>query len=65
MKTAAIFLTTLMTAGAALAHPGHPEAAAGASHWLTTVDHLVIIALVGYGLGLALPGIRARFKRDE
>ena len=39
--------------GAALAHPGHPEAAAGPAHWLTHADHLLVVslALTAGGLG--------------
>ena len=39
--------------GAALAHPGHPDAAAGAVHWLTHADHLLVVslALTAGGLG--------------
>ena len=38
--------------GAALAHPGHPDAAAGAVHWLTHADHLAVIALAAAAGGL-------------
>ncbi|WP_424965498.1 MULTISPECIES: HupE/UreJ family protein [unclassified Dinoroseobacter] len=62
MKTAAIYL---LTAGAALAHPGHPEAEAGVIHWLTSVDHLLVVAALGYAFGLALPALRARLGRKS
>ncbi|WP_424971370.1 HupE/UreJ family protein [Dinoroseobacter sp. S76] len=62
MKTAAIYL---LTAGAALAHPGHPEAETGLLHWITSADHLLIVAALGYGVGLALPILRARLGRKS
>lgn len=38
--------------GAALAHPGHPDAAAGPAHWLTHADHLLVLALAVAAGGL-------------
>ncbi|SMX30683.1 hypothetical protein [Actibacterium lipolyticum] len=36
-----------MTAGAAVAHPGHDAAALqGQAHWLGQADHIAVVALV-------------------
>lgn len=50
----------LLTAGAAMAHPGHVEAVAyGEAHWLTQGDHLAAIA----GLGLVVLAGALRLRR--
>ena len=42
----------ILTAGAALAHPGHDAASVdGSAHWLTQTDHIaVLVALGAFGL---------------
>jgi Spy/CpxP family protein refolding chaperone len=39
-------LTLFLSAGAALAHPGHEAAAAqGAAHWFSSPSHWIVLAL--------------------
>lgn len=45
----------LLSATAALAHPGHPEAEIeGPAHWLTHADHLIVLALAAALAGVVL-----------
>jgi hypothetical protein len=49
-----------LSTGAALAHGGHDEAVLrGETHWLTTGDHVIVLVLTCFALGLcARPVLR-------
>ena len=58
------FLAYLVTASAAVAHPGHEAAfVQGDAHWLSQPDHAVVIALGAALAILAAVGVAAKRRR--